>query len=152
MHGNIRYVLLYSLKQPRLTLPLDNVVRAGLTPKLRDVPTLVSMLTYTSAPAHAQLLQPSSFAPHTQLYDPPIDEFSVLRLALAPSESATHRPIEGPSLCIVTDGEGTFRVKDGSDSVDVKRGNVVFIAAETEVEFVAAGGDGLEVYRAYVEA
>lgn len=110
------------------------------------------MLTYTSAPAHAQLLQPSSFAPHTQLYNPPIDEFSVLRLALASSESATHHPIEGPSLCIVTDGEGTIRAKDGSDSVDVKRGNVVFIAAATEVEFVAGSGQGLEVYRAYVEA
>lgn len=55
-------------------------------------------------------------------------------------------------MCIVTDGEGTIRAKDGSDSVDVKRGNVVFIAAATEVEFVAGSGQGLEVYRAYVEA
>lgn len=31
----------------------DNVVRAGLTPKLRDVPTLCSMLTYTYAAAAA---------------------------------------------------------------------------------------------------
>ena len=40
------------------------------------------MLTYTSAPAHAQLLQPTEFAPKTQLYDPPIDEFSVLQVKL----------------------------------------------------------------------
>lgn len=130
----------------------DNVVRAGLTPKLRDVPTLVSMLTYTSAPAHAQLLQPTEFAPKTQLYDPPIDEFSVLQVKLVGADSTeTHRPIEGPSLCVVTEGSGKIAAKGGKNALEVKRGMVVFIAAETEVE-MTGGKEGLELYRAYVEA
>jgi mannose-6-phosphate isomerase len=130
----------------------DNVVRAGLTPKLRDVDTLVSMLTYTSAPAHAQLQKPTQFAPKTQLYDPPIDEFSVLQVKLSADDATeTHRPIEGPSLCVVTGGSGKIAAKGGKDALEVKRGIAVFIAAETEVE-IDAGKEGLELYRAYVEA
>ena len=110
------------------------------------------MLTYTSAPAHAQLLEPKEFAPKTQLYDPPIDEFSVLQVKLEGADATEkHRPIEGPSLCVVTGGSGKIAAKDGKDGVDVRRGMVVFIAAETEVE-MTSGEDGLELYRAYVEA
>ena len=59
----------------------DNVVRAGLTPKLIDVPTLVSMLDYTSTSPLAR-----KFSPHAELstdlcleFDPPVPDFSVAR-------------------------------------------------------------------------
>ena len=60
----------------------DNVVRAGLTPKLRDVDTLISMLTYEAGQGSKQLLQPTKFTDDgtTLLYDPPIGEFSVLKI------------------------------------------------------------------------
>ncbi|KAJ1563661.1 Mannose-6-phosphate isomerase, partial [Cladochytrium tenue] len=47
----------------------DNVVRSGLTPKYKDVATLVSMLTYRSGTASSQLLsgEPFGAAPHTTL-------------------------------------------------------------------------------------
>lgn len=59
----------------------DNVVRAGLTPKHRDVPTLLKMLTYAMAPAN--VLQGEN--PHSQkgirLYEPyPPDDFPEFRL------------------------------------------------------------------------
>ncbi|KAJ9101248.1 hypothetical protein QFC21_003467 [Naganishia friedmannii] len=134
----------------------DNVVRAGLTPKLRDVPTLISMLTYTSAPAHAQLLEPTEFAPKTLRYNPPIEEFSVLRLKLTAAEQTeVHRPIEGPSMVVVTDGSGKVVVKGGEHDgaqFELKRGQVIFIAAEVEVEYTANREEGLELFRAYVEA
>lgn len=39
----------------------DNVVRVGLTPKFRDVNTLVNMLTYRCEnPLHPQLEKPAS--------------------------------------------------------------------------------------------
>ncbi|KAK0546087.1 Mannose-6-phosphate isomerase [Tilletia horrida] len=41
----------------------DNVVRAGLTPKARDVDVLTSMLTYRSAKSEEQLMSPSPFPP-----------------------------------------------------------------------------------------
>ncbi|KAL9940813.1 hypothetical protein V8E36_000301 [Tilletia maclaganii] len=41
----------------------DNVVRAGLTPKARDVDVLISMLTYKTARSEDQLMTPAPFPP-----------------------------------------------------------------------------------------
>lgn len=131
----------------------DNVVRAGLTPKLRDVETLISMLTYEAGPGTKQLLQPTKFTDDgtTMLYDPPIDEFSVLKIELNDSASTTHRAIAGPSLCVVTEGEGTISWEgEGQGEETVGKGDVLFVAAEREVSWTA--GEQLEVFRAFVEA
>lgn len=135
--------------------PADNVVRAGLTPKLRDVPTLVSMLTYTTASPSAQLMAPTAFCglAHTLLYDPPIDEFSVLATTLASGGAETHPEIDGPSVVIVTEGAGSLAVGGGkaADKEALKAGSVWFVAAGEQVAF-EAGQDGLVLYRAFVEA
>ncbi len=130
----------------------DNVVRAGLTPKLRDVDTLISMLTYDAGLGSKQLLQPTKFTDDgsTLLYDPPIDEFSVLKIELEQNASTTHRAIAGPSLCVVTEGEGTISWGEGEDEEKVGKGDVLFVAAEREVKWTA--GERLEVFRAFVEA
>ncbi|WVQ84630.1 mannose-6-phosphate isomerase [Cryptococcus sp. DSM 104549] len=112
----------------------DNVVRAGLTPKLRD------------------LLRPAPFSPEdtaTQLYDPPIAEFSVLRVELAEGGKAAHRAVDGPSVCIVTRGKGVVRMV-GAEGTEFERGDVLFVGAGKEVEWEAK--EGLEVFRAFVEA
>ncbi|QRV87230.1 mannose-6-phosphate isomerase [Ceratobasidium sp. AG-Ba] len=138
----------------------DNVVRAGLTPKLRDVPTLVSMLTYNSSPADAQRMKPQDFPSdsssepdsYTTLYDPPIPEFSVLLTDIPSSKSASHRPLNGPSIFIVTSGSGTLEFNSGSDKTEIKsEGEVWFVGAGTGVKFTA-GSTGLVLYRAFVEA
>ncbi|WWD20920.1 mannose-6-phosphate isomerase [Kwoniella shandongensis] len=133
----------------------DNVVRAGLTPKLRDVPTLVEMLTYEAGPGNKQLLKPTPFSDKeddksTLLYDPPIEEFSVLRVELSKEDKTEHRAIAGPSLVVVTEGSGVASV-EGEDKVEFERGDVLFISAGKEVTWQAKG-DGVEVFRAYVEA
>lgn len=129
----------------------DNVVRAGLTPKLRDVDTLVSMLTYEAAPGDKQLLRPTQFQKGddtTKLYDPPIAEFSVLRTELSERAKTSHRPVEGPSVCVITEGVGV--VRDGNDQTEFVRGDVIFVGAGKEVEWEAK--KELEMFRAYVEA
>ncbi|OCF45602.1 mannose-6-phosphate isomerase, class I [Kwoniella heveanensis CBS 569] len=143
----------------------DNVVRAGLTPKLRDVPTLVEMLTYDASPGDKQLLKPTKFGPpasavageaeaegssKTQLYDPPIEEFSVLRVELQSGEKTTHRAIDGPSITIVTKGKGVAVSGEDGDKVEFTRGDVVFIGAGKEVTWTAE--EDVEVFRAFVEA
>ncbi|KAG8761742.1 Mannose-6-phosphate isomerase [Ceratobasidium sp. 428] len=138
----------------------DNVVRAGLTPKLRDVPTLVSMLTYNSGSADAQRMKPQSFPSdpnsepdsYTTLYDPPIPEFSVLLTDVPARKSASHRPLDGPSIFIVTSGNGSFSFNGGDEKQDIKsEGEVWFVGAGTSVKFTA-GSTGLVLYRAFVEA
>jgi len=135
----------------------DNVVRAGLTPKLRDVPTLVSMLTYTWGPSSTQLMKPESYpkgasSSHTTLYNPPIEEFSVLLTNLLEKGDEAKLPaVEGPSIFIVTEiAEGqTGTLTFGKESVNlVREGQTFFVAAGTEL--VIKGK--LVAYTAFVEA
>ena len=129
----------------------DNVVRAGLTPKLRDVETLVAMLTYEAGPGSKQLLRPTKFTEDgtTMLYDPPIAEFSVLKVELGKDASTKHRAISGPSLCVVTNGNGTI-AGGGDAKEEIQKGDVLFVAADRGIEFEA--NDDLEVFRAFVES
>jgi mannose-6-phosphate isomerase len=135
----------------------DNVVRAGLTPKLRDVPTLTTMLTYTSSPPSEQILPPTGFraTSHTTLYDPPIDEFSVLLTDLKDGETEKFEGIEGPSILIFTQVEGgkdgaTLESSAGEEKIG-RVGQVFFIGAGEEVSIAAKGGR-VVAYRAFVEA
>lgn len=122
----------------------DNVVRAGFTPKFKDVDTLVDMLTYSYAPIEDQKMHPTDY-PYVKLdktaysagssailYDPPIEEFSVVMTDLkAKGGKATFQSIEGPSIIICTEGEGTISV--GPKTEDLKTGWVYFVGATAEV-------------------
>jgi mannose-6-phosphate isomerase len=125
----------------------DNVLRAGLTPKTRDVPNLVASLTYTAAdPSHHLVYATtSSKSSNTLIYDPPIPEFVVNRTSVGAGEKDVLESVEGPSIAIVTSGNGTVA------DVETGEGSVVFVGADEEVT-VKAGDGGLEVFRALVEA
>lgn len=127
----------------------DNVIRAGLTPKLRDIPNLVSGLTYEAASPEKHFVKPTSFGSSSAstLYDPPIPEFSVVQLALGGGKSESHRAFGGPSIAIATEGNGSVKWDGGKE--DVKAGDVFFIGAGTEVNFDAI--QDLVVYRAFSE-
>ena len=87
----------------------DNVVRAGLTPKLRDVPTLTAMLTYAQgAPAVMRGEEAGGGAAGCAVrsYSPPFDEFAVDSLQLAAGATLTLPPLPGPAILLVTQGEG----------------------------------------------
>lgn len=133
----------------------DNVVRAGLTPKLRDVPTLTSMLTYTSAPPSEQILPPISYksTKYTTLYDPPISEFSVLLTNIPQDQSEKFESIQGPSILIFTElgkGVNCNLKSEGREMLIEREGSVFFIGAGVEVELQAKGGK-VVAYRAFVE-
>lgn len=128
----------------------DNVVRAGFTPKFKDVDTLVSMLTYNYAPIDEQKMTPVDYAYATlnrtayssgseaKLYDPPIDEFSVVRTVLKDDGAkATFDPLDGPSIIICTAGKG--RISVGPTVQDIKEGYVFFVGSTAEVVLEATG-------------
>jgi mannose-6-phosphate isomerase len=126
----------------------DNVVRAGFTPKYKDIYTLTTMLTYNSAPADEQKMKPTKFRNclYSMLYDPPIEEFSVVRTEL---KSAWEHmdAIQGPSLIVVTSGNGTLSTK--SHVFDLKEGSVWFIGAGEEITLKSEGA--MTTHRAFVE-
>lgn len=65
----------------------DNTVRAGLTPKFIDVPTLCDMLSYTPSPSKDRLFTParSQEDPCVSLYDPPVPDFTVMKIEVSRS-------------------------------------------------------------------
>lgn len=128
----------------------DNVVRAGLTPKFKDVNVLVDMLTYRYGSAESQKIDPVPYGSHSLLYDPPIDEFAVIHTKLEPNQSEKHPPIQGPSILIVTRGAGqlTGEALKTESNFCLKEGYVYFIGAGTPLNIYADDG-GLEMYSAY---
>lgn len=93
---------------------------------------------------------------HTTLYDPPIDEFSVLLTDLKDGETESFEPIDGPSILIFTQLEGgkdtaTLRAGEQMEEKIHREGQVFFIGAGEKVEVKAHGGRVVS-YRAFVEA
>lgn len=85
----------------------DNTVRAGLTPKFIDVLTLCEMLNYTPAPSSSKIFPAaqSQLDPHVYLYDPPVPDFTIMRIEVSGDRSVlgTHGPSAGwGSLSFVT--------------------------------------------------
>jgi mannose-6-phosphate isomerase len=122
----------------------DNVIRAGFTPKFQDVNTLTEILTYDHDPPEKQLLQPVDYAyaklnresyssnSSCLLYDPPIEEFSVVRTELkSAGAKATFEGIAGPSIVICTSGSGKISV--GPKEEELKEGYVYFVGATAEL-------------------
>lgn len=142
----------------------DNVVRAGLTPKFKDVKTLTDMLTYNFAPIEKQKMVPTEYPYATlnragyssgsaiTLYDPPIDEFAVVRTTLkGDAAKATFEPIDGPSVIICTGGKG--RIAVGSKVEEVREGYVFFVGATAELVLESEGGEDDEfvTFKAFCE-
>ncbi len=143
----------------------DNVVRAGFTPKFKDVATLVDMLTYSYAPIEQQKMSPADYpyatlnraayssGSNALLYDPPIDEFSVVRTTLVANDAkATFDPLAGPSIVICTSGSGKISV--GPTSHEIAQGYVYFVGATAELVLEAAGldeGGEFVTFRAFCE-
>ncbi|KAJ2861535.1 Mannose-6-phosphate isomerase [Coemansia aciculifera] len=129
----------------------DNVVRAGLTPKLRDVPVLVDMLTYDYGTPEGKLLRPVPFAEtrHSLVYDPPIDEFSVVRTALAPAQIEPVPALDGPQVLLVVEGKGRLLVPASEgDEYELLPGHVYFVRAGTDVVIEADESSSLVTYSA----
>ncbi|KAK4539618.1 Mannose-6-phosphate isomerase [Oleoguttula mirabilis] len=141
----------------------DNVVRAGFTPKFKDIETLTSMLTYSYAPISEQKMHPADYSycklnqaaysssSAAVLYDPPIEEFSVVRTALnAAGAKVTFEAIGGPSIILCTSGRGTISV--GPKKEEINEGFVYFVGATAEVVMESASGDGPFVtFKAFCE-
>jgi len=126
----------------------DNVVRAGFTPKYKDINTLTSMLTYNSGSADEQKMKPSKFqnCQYSAFYDPPIEEFNVVRTELKGAEEKMG-PVDGPSIIIVTSGKGQL-VGAGS-TFELKEGSVWFIGAGEEITLRTKSE--MVTHRAFVE-
>jgi mannose-6-phosphate isomerase len=120
----------------------NNVVRMGCTPKLRDVPVLIEMLTFSNGLPHVLRGEPVS--DHVRVYkptDPAVTEFQVERIEVAAGQSCALTLPSTPAVVIVVKGQGTL------SGVQVSRGHVFIQRAGTELEVAGSGQDGAQIFR-----
>ncbi|XP_059609887.1 mannose-6-phosphate isomerase [Phlebotomus argentipes] len=131
----------------------DNVIRAGLTPKPKDIPTLIRMLKYQPQSLAAKIFpsQKLNGDEFVDVFSPPVPDFAVIRYRI-PSGVTSHSvklPQRG-SVMLVLSGEAKLQSSKGS-GLAVKRGSVVFLpgnAGETLNINLEASGVPFEAYQA----
>ncbi|OSX68748.1 hypothetical protein BU14_2297s0001, partial [Porphyra umbilicalis] len=132
----------------------DNVVRAGLTPKFKDVPVLVKMLTYAAGPPLPPVV--TRLGPCLVRYTPPVKEFMLERVDVPAVAAAADGggggdavalpPLPGGSVLVALAGDGWLRVAAGGDAGGASdlwplyAGTVYYLAPGAEVEVLPAVG------------
>ena len=112
----------------------DNVVRAGLTPKFRDVNTLCSMLTYNTAKPN--MVESFLFDEYTSIYRPPKSmcaEFEVELIKL-PKDLENYKLPSIQCASIILIFKGSFSMKN----LKLDNNNNIVIASEGDVYFIEA--------------
>jgi len=101
----------------------DNVVRAGLTPKLIDVDVLCSMLDYKCTKGSDSVKFPSkSENSHSILYEAPVPDFSVTKLTIDDQYKSIQR--KSASILICVEGLGTYQAYKNEATECYSNGNV----------------------------
>lgn len=82
----------------------------------------------------------------SSLYDPPIEEFAVIRTVLQKG-GVQFTGIFGPSIIIFTKGSGVIKGGGGGKKIiQVIPGTIIFVGAGLHIEIE---GEGMELYRAF---
>lgn len=134
----------------------DNVVRAGLTSKHKDVDTLLQMMSYRDDLLPELVRSGERVAEHIVKYDPPVDDFTVYEI-----DGPVTEGFRFPHAAIIACISGSFQVQfrpppghiGGSEvvdavqarsqvrakgPVDVKLGNTFFSMAGAELVVLSA--------------
>ncbi|XP_047097688.1 mannose-6-phosphate isomerase [Schistocerca piceifrons] len=123
----------------------DNVVRAGLTPKYKDVDTLCNMLNYKGAPAGDKLFKPIGEDLYTQVYKPPVPDFAVAKISV-PAEKSNYNLIRRDCACILIVIEG----EANTNLLALRKGTVLFLRENQELTIQkVTRGKGITLYQAF---
>lgn len=129
----------------------DNVIRAGLTPKLRDVESLIGCLTYEAGEGGRHAVSPREWERgQGELYDPPVPEFAVLVGRVGEGKEERWGGVEGPSIVLVSEGRGEVVWDGDKGRMEIGKGDAFFVGAGTEV-VLRGGEEEVVLYRAFVE-
>lgn len=122
----------------------DNVVRAGLTPKFKDIPTLIDMLDYQPLTIEQTKFPGKKISENIIEFDPrdvsQIDDFIVQEIQ---GTNGMINAVDQASLLIIIDGEGMMN----KGEVQFNAAEVYLINANTSIDFQTK--KNLLAYRAY---
>lgn len=121
VHGNIVECMANS----------DNVVRAGLTPKFRDIPTLIDILDYSEK--RLPILTDNENAERF-MYSTTADEFAVQRYLLSDKKTLLVQKLQTPEILICVDGttDLLFTIGSSMQTMRLKTGESVLVPAILE--------------------
>jgi mannose-6-phosphate isomerase len=132
-------------------IPADGI-HAYLSGADRDsVDMFTSCLTFSPHDVKECMLPSQSFDKSkngkSKLYAPPLSEFNMYATTLADGESDTIGKIDGPSIMIVTEGEGTLKAEGKEHKLSA--GYIFFVGQGVEVEYSAT--KALKAFTAFAE-
>jgi mannose-6-phosphate isomerase len=122
----------------------DNVVRAGLTPKFKDVETLVDILTYEMGPP--PIIEANADAAE-MVYRTPASEFQVSRLRMHPEQERAESTGGGPMVLLLTQGDILIHWEGGQAAF--RRGQSI-LTPSFMGEFRLRAAASAEVFKAEV--
>jgi mannose-6-phosphate isomerase len=125
----------------------DNVVRAGLTPKFRDVDTLCSMLTYNMYKGEEVFTQPESISSFSLQYKAPVPEFSVIKTAFSDknSQESICRSHDTILLCI----QGSVTIATQFETLICEAGNVLLLPGGVAYDVQCSASSGAQLFQAF---
>lgn len=124
----------------------DNVVRAGLTPKMKDVETLVKMLTYKST--MPDVTKGEKIDSNCTLYVPPVDDFAIELIEIPAGESYSLSDVRSPSILLTLEGSGSLEQSESIKPLEVSFGKAAFMSANTTALAIANEDKALRLVRA----
>ena len=112
----------------------DNVIRAGLTPKFKDVNTLIDMVNYQTEPKSRKFFEPEICCDgFSKLFIPPVADFAVkeIRVQSQQPEKYQLKNWANGSILLVLEGKAELKMPSvvNLPPVNVKPGSIVFIPA-----------------------
>jgi len=131
----------------------DNVLNTGFCPRAErnSIDLFTSTLTFKPHSPEEAMLKPQPFdrskTKKTVCYAPPMSEFNMLLTDLKSGEDDVIGKVAGPSMMIITSGEGKMEVS--GKEYEIKEGYVFFVGQGVDVSLAAK--KDLQAYRAYVE-
>jgi mannose-6-phosphate isomerase len=84
----------------------------------------------------------------SKLYNPPIEEFSILSTSVSKATATVPR-INGPGILLITELVGKATAKCGNELHELSKGQVWYVDANSEIKFEV--NDRMVCYQAYCD-
>jgi len=123
----------------------DNVVRAGLTPKFKDIETLCSMLDYQPGTVDRYRTKWNQVDEFCQVCTVPVPDFAMARVRLPASSGPYNIPIcSSGSILLILQGKAYF-----TDLGSFTFGKVIFLKANEQLTVQTQSTEDVIIYQAF---
>jgi mannose-6-phosphate isomerase len=123
----------------------DNVVRAGLTPKFKDIETLCSMLHYEPGTVDRFRMNWQPVDSYCEECRPPVPDFAMARVRLPTSVKDYQLPCRtSASILVILQGQVQI-VSVG----EFNFGQILFLKANQQITLTAQSTDDVIIYQSF---